>query len=146
MKIDDAGIQFIKEREGEELTAYRDSAGVWTIGVGHTRGVKKGDKIDRNKSTLLLLQDLAEAENAINHLVTVPLTQSQFNALVSFTFNLGSESLQKSTLLKLLNKKQYISAAGEFEKWNKEHVDGKLVPSKGLSIRRDLERTLFLSE
>jgi lysozyme len=146
MKIDDAGIQFIKEREGEELTAYRDSAGVWTIGVGHTRGVKKGDKIDQNKSTLLLLQDLAEAENAINHLVTVPLTQSQFNALVSFTFNLGSESLQKSTLLKLLNKKQYISAASEFEKWNKEHVDGKLVSSKGLSIRRDLERTLFLSE
>ena len=143
MRISDNGIQFIKEREGLRLRAYLDTAGVWTIGYGHTKGVRKGDSIDQNTATLYLLQDLRRAEDDVNNLVKVPLTQNQYDALVSFQFNLGK--LGQSTLLKLLNKKQYISAANEFEKWNKEHRDGKLVDNTGLSLRRDLERQLFLS-
>jgi lysozyme len=143
MRISDSGIRFIKDREGLGLRAYLDTAGVWTIGYGHTRGVKKGDVIDEAQATLFLIQDLRTAEDRVNNLVQVPLTQNQFDALVSFEYNLGR--LAKSHLLEYLNKKQYISAAGEFEKWNKEHVDGRLVASKGLSIRRDAEKTLFLS-
>lgn len=143
MRISDNGIHFIKEHEGLRLRAYKDTAGVWTIGYGHTRNVKKGDVIDQNTATLYLLQDLRYAEDSINNLVKVPLTQNQYDALVSFQFNTGR--LGQSTLLKLLNKKQYISAAGQFEKWNKEHRDGRLVANKGLTIRRDDERRLFLS-
>lgn len=143
MRISDNGIHFIKEHEGLRLRAYKDTAGVWTIGYGHTRNVKKGDVIDQNTATLYLLQDLRYAEDSINNLVKVPLTQNQYDALVSFQFNTGR--LGQSTLLKLLNKKQYISAAGQFEKWNKEHRDCRLVANKGLTIRRDDERRLFLS-
>lgn len=145
MRISDNGVQFIKDREGLRLRAYQDSAGVWTIGYGHTKGVRKGDTIDQNTATLYLLQDLRNAEDAVNELVQVPLTQNQFDALVSFTFNLGRERLRTSTLLRLLNQKKYISAAGQFERWNKEHRNGKLVANKGLTIRRDLERQLFMS-
>lgn len=145
MQINDDGIRFIKEREGCELRAYQDSAGVWTIGYGHTQGVRKGQKITANQAVVFLLDDLKDAETTVNQLVKVPMNQNQFNALVSFVFNEGRLRLKGSTLLKLLNKKQYISAASEFEKWNKEHRNGKLVANKGLSIRRDLERSLFLS-
>lgn len=144
MVISDEGIEFIIEREGEKLTAYLDSVGVWTIGVGHTKGVKRGQRITSAESRELFEADIAEFEEAVNDLVKIPLTQNEFDALVSFTFNLGKGALKKSTLLKKLNKGDKESAANEFLKWNKGRINGKLIAIKGLTIRRTLERKLFL--
>lgn len=145
MKISDHGIQFIKDREGKRLTAYRDQKGVPTIGYGHTHGVKMGDVITDNQATLFLLQDLQDAENAINSHVNVTLTQNQFDALTSFVFNIGEPHFFTSTLLKVLNQKQYLTAANEFLKWDKIHIDGRLIEDHGLKLRRELESQLFVS-
>lgn len=145
MKISQNGIQFIKQREGEEFEAYQDSVGIWTIGVGHTKGVRKGQSITPEQSTKFLLDDLASTEHTINDLVTVPLTQNQYDALVSLVFNIGGENFRRSTLLRSLNSRQYLSAAGEFVKWNKGTKNGKKVVINGLTIRRKKEENLFLS-
>jgi lysozyme len=135
-----AGISLIEEFEGCRLTAYQDGAGVWTIGYGHTHGVKPGDTCTEDEAREYLAYDLESAQSWVTKLVTVPLTQSQFDALVSFTYNLGAGSLRSSTLLKLVNAGSYALAAQEFAKWDK--VAGKESP--GLLRRREAERDLFL--
>jgi len=144
MKCSPQGRQHIRESEGCVLKAYQDQAGVWTIGVGHTRYAKEGMIIDTVKADQLLSLDLLESERAVNVHAKVPLTQSQFDALVSFVFNLGTGSLKKSTLLKKVNEKDYKGAAGEFMKWTKIRINGKLTESRGLTIRRNKERLMFL--
>lgn len=143
MRTSKAGIELIQEFEGLRLTAYLDSVGVLTIGWGHTGGdVKKGMVISRPEALRLLINDLKVAERSIEAQVRVPLTQNQFDALVSFVFNLGSGNLQRSTLLRKLNSKDYAGAADEFPKWNK--AGGKELA--GLTRRRNAERDLFLKE
>ena len=142
MKTGRNGINLIKSFEGLRLHAYKCPAGVWTIGYGHTKGVKKGDMITELKAETLLIIDLQSSENAINKLVKVPLTQNQFDSLVSFVFNVGNGNFSKSTLLKKLNNKDYTAASNEFEKWvfaNKK----KLL---GLVKRREAEKELFLKK
>lgn len=139
--ISPAGIQMIKNFEGVRLNAYLDSVGVNTIGVGHTLGVKITDKITMDQADEFLRADLEDAEDAVHRLVTVPLTQGQIDALVSFVFNLGAGSLGKSTLLKKLNAGDYDGAADEFPKWSM--AGGKLLP--GLLKRRTSERCMFLT-
>lgn len=136
------GIEEIKFSEGTVLTAYQDQKGVWTIGVGHTgsKYAYPGSKITKEKAEQLLKEDLKEAEEAVTDLVRVPLGQNQFDSLVSFVFNLGRSRLAKSTLLKKLNKGDYIGAADEFPKWRL--VDGKV--NKGIIKRRARERAMFL--
>lgn len=141
MNTSQRGIELIKKSEGVRYQAYDDGVGVWTIGVGHTKGVVKGDKIDDAKVDEFLRQDLESAEYAVNTLVKVDLTQAAFDALISFTFNLGSGALSRSTLLKLLNAGDRAGAAAEFSKWTK--AGGKELP--GLVTRRAAERALFLS-
>lgn len=141
MHIDDKGIALIKSFEGCKLTAYPDTDGVPTIGFGHTTGVTAGQCITESQATDFLRKDLAEAEMAVNNRVKVPLTQNQFSALVSFTFNVGSGNFGKSTLLKLINSRQYGAAANEFAKW--DHAGGVAVP--GILRRRLAERDLFLT-
>lgn len=133
-------INLIKRYEGLRLTAYKCPSGVWTIGYGHTKGVKKGMKISPNKALTLLKEDLVVYENAVNKYVKVPLKQNQFDALVSFTFNCGVGAFRTSTLLKKLNKKDYNGASNEFSRWNKSN--GKVL--KGLVRRRKEEKVLFL--
>lgn len=152
MKIGSNGIALIKEFEGNWLTAYLCPAKVWTIGVGHTGkvGLKKiceGMKITDKQSTSLLKADIATFEKTVNTYVSVKLTQNQFDALVSFTFNEGSGNLKKSTLLKKLNVCDYIGASKEFLKWNKADIDndGELEVLKGLTRRREAEQKLFVS-
>ena len=145
MKISDNGIQFIKDCEGEKLTAYRDSVGVWTIGVGHTKNVGPGMRISAEQSLAFLRDDLAETEAAVNKLVKVALTQNQFDALVSLTFNIGSGNFASSRLLKYVNVKNFRAASEAFLSWNKGRVNGKLIPINGLTIRRGRERALFLA-
>lgn len=101
MKASSKAYELIRKFEGKSNKAYQDSAGVWTIGYGHTGGVVKGQTISDDEVERLLAEDVAVAENAVNaqHLI---LTQDQFDALVDFVFNLGAGNFQKSTLLKKL--------------------------------------------
>lgn len=103
MNISKNGIDFIKKEEGLILNAYLCPANVWTIGYGHTNGVKKGDKITEEQAEDFLVNDLLYSERIVNKMVKVKLNQNQYDALVSFVFNVGSGSFINSTLLKKLN-------------------------------------------
>ena len=140
MKTSDKGIDLIKKYEGCYLKAYKCPAGVWTIGYGHTNGVKSGMVITKDQAVTYLKNDLITYERAVNSYVKVPLTQNQFDALVSFSFNCGTAALKHSTLLKKLNSGYYDGAANEFTKWNKSN--GKVL--NGLVRRRQEEKELFL--
>ena len=139
MKVSDAGLQLIKDSEGFSSVAYRDAVGVWTVGYGHTGGVQKGDTLTPDQADETLRQDAATAEQAVSRLVKVPLTQGQFDALVSFTFNLGAGALEGSTLLRLLNAGDYEGASSQFGRWI--HAGSAVLP--GLVARREKERELF---
>ncbi|AYQ11336.1 lysozyme [Escherichia coli] len=146
MQTSEKGIALIKEFEGCRLTAYRDSVGVWTIGYGWTQPVdgkpiRAGMTIKQETAERLLKTGLVSYESDVSRLVKVGLTQGQFDALVSFTYNLGARSLSTSTLLRKLNAGDYAGAADEFLRWNK--AGGKVL--NGLTRRREAERTLFLS-
>jgi lysozyme len=155
MKTSPDGRKLIESFEGLILTAYDDYNdhvvklgdaihGTLTIGYGHTTAagspsVFVGQTISKDEADQILEQDLAKVEKEVNSLVAVPLTQDQFDALVSFQFNTGA--LGKSTLLKLLNNSNYPGAANEFLKWT--HASGRVLP--GLIRRRQAERKLFLT-
>lgn len=142
MKTSEEGKRFIKEKEGLRLEAYRCSGGILTIGYGHTAGVVPGMIINKIQAEKFFLEDLEQkAEAIINRLVKIPLTQGQYDALVSFVFNLGAGNLMKSTLLKLLNAGDYTGAAEQFERWNKS--GGKV--TAGLVKRRAEEKQMFLT-
>lgn len=143
MRTSEKGLDVIKRHEGLRLKAYRCPAGVWTIGYGHTKGVKQGMRIAKVQADRFLREDLAEAEKAVNTLVSVPLKQEQFDALVSFVFNLGAGALLRSTLRKVLNKGDYRAAAEQFERWVYGSVGGRKVKLPGLVARRVEERELF---
>ena len=147
MKTSQSGISLIKGFEGKRLNAYYDGVGVWTIGFGTIKypngvRVKKGDTCTEAQAESYLKNDLVKFENAINRLVKVPLNQNQFDALSSFTYNLGETNLSSSTLLKKLNAKDYAGTADQFPRWNK--AGGKVM--NGLTRRREAERILFLKE
>ena len=127
--------------EGCRLEAYQDQGGVWTIGYGHTAGVKQGDRCTLFQAQTYLINDLQAAEFTVQRFVTVPLNQGEFDALVDFVFNLGPKDFRESTLLKLLNTGDYIAAANQFDLW--DHCGGKVVA--GLLRRREAERQEFLS-
>lgn len=140
MKISEEGLDIIKSFEGLELKTYKDSVGVLTIGWGSTGShVKPGMVITKGQAEELLKQDVSRFEKGINDLVKVPLTQNQFDALVSFSFNLGLGNLKSSTLLRKLNMSDYSGAAGEFLRWNK--AGGKVL--NGLTRRRQAEKDMF---
>ncbi|MFJ1518449.1 lysozyme [Acinetobacter sp. ABJ_C1_1] len=147
MKISSVGIDLIKGFEGLRLKAYDDGVGVWTIGFGTIKypngiRVKPRDSCTSQQAEDYLRNDLSAFENAVNSLVKAKLTQNQFDALVSFTYNLGETNLSKSTLLKKLNAGDYQGAADQFLVWNK--AGGKVM--KGLVRRREAERSLFLKK
>ncbi|WP_447283406.1 lysozyme [Escherichia coli] len=146
MQTSDKGIALIKQFEGCKLTAYQDSVGIWTIGYGWTQPVdgkpiRAGMTIKQETAERLLKTGLVSYESDVSRLVKVGLTQGQFDALVSFTYNLGARSLSTSTLLRKLNAEDYAGAADEFLRWNK--AGGKVL--NGLTRRREAERALFLS-
>jgi lysozyme len=142
MNISENGIELIKAHEGLELTAYKDQGGVLTIGYGHT-----GQDFDENtiwtkeQCDEALMKDLVRFEECVNRLVTVEINQNQYDALCSFTYNLGCRALGNSTLLRLLNDGNSSGAAMEFKKW--DHIGSKEI--NGLLARRNDEATLFLA-
>ncbi|WP_255989916.1 lysozyme [Chitinolyticbacter albus] len=143
MQTSSNGIALIERFEGLRLTAYQDVVGIWTIGYGHTGSdVHPGLSISQIQAAALLQGDLTRFEAGVGRAVTVPLNQNQFDALVSFSYNLGLANLQHSTLLRRLNAGHYDEAAQEFPKWCR--AGGKVLP--GLVKRRSMEQTLFLTQ
>jgi lysozyme len=125
--ISDQGLALIEAREGCRMEAYLDSVGVPTIAVGHTAGVEMGQTCTAEQAEAWLRSDVRYAEAAINGSVSAPLEQYQFDALVSFTF-------QQSTLLRLLNQRDYAGAAKQFDRWH--------IP-KEITDRRNGEKAQF---
>lgn len=142
MRTSKDGLDLIEAFEGLRLEAYQDSGGVWTIGIGHTMGVGPGDRITETEAREYLREDLADAERGVLNLVTVPLRQSQFDALVSFAFNLGSGALAQSTLLKEVNRGRHEYVPRELARW--VHAGGQRL--KGLARRRSAEAVLYLKD
>ncbi|MGK7949886.1 MAG: lysozyme [Xenococcaceae cyanobacterium] len=114
MSTSQTGINLIKRWEGFRSNAYLCPGNVWTIGYGHTATAKPGMVINTHQAEMLLKSDLRRFETAVDSLTHVPLNQAQFDALVSFTFNVGIGAFGKSTLLRKLNRKDYSGAANEF--------------------------------
>jgi lysozyme len=144
LKADAAGRAFLTQQEGERLTSYKDSGGRWTIGVGHLMSTGgAGVHLTHEQSQQLLTQDLARFEAAVNKAVTRPITQHQFNALVSFAFNLGEGALRKSSLLRLVNagSTDAVAITNAFKLWR--NVNSK--PSPPIEARRLREAALFLT-
>ena len=139
MKCSQEGLALIKKFEGCRLKAYRCSANVLTIGYGHTGGVLETDVITQDVADKLLEQDIEKFEKYVNVNVVVELNQSQFDALVAWTFNLGVGNLRQSTMLKKLNEGDYQSVPSEMKRWNK--ASGKTLD--GLIRRRKAEGLLF---
>lgn len=142
MEISQKGIDLIKQFEGCRLTAYKCPAGVLTIGYGHTGAdVKEGQTITQEQAEKLLRSDLVVHCNNVSGLVKVPLNQNQFDALVSFEYNIGYGNFKSSTLLRLLNQGDYNGAAEQFQRWR--YANGKVL--SGLITRRQKEKDLFFS-
>lgn len=146
MKTGTAGIELIKQFEGWRSRAYRDAVGVWTIGYGHTamagapRPVQ-GMTITKTQGEAILRTDLVKYERAVNNAVTVDLNQNQFDALVSFCYNVGPGNLRKSSVLKRTNAGLFGEVPGRLMLWNK--AGGRVL--RGLTRRRKAEGVLFMA-
>ena len=136
----DKALDLIRQFEGLRLAAYKCPAGVPTIGYGTTRGVKMGMTVTKDEAEKLLQADVTPFSDRINKLVKVKLNQNQFDALVSFVYNVGSGAFADSTMLKLINQNLLDDAANQFIRWNR--ANGEVLP--GLTRRRMAERDLFL--
>lgn len=143
MRMSEAGLDLIRNSEGLRLTAYPDPASggdPWTIGYGHTGGIRLGDSITEDQANDYLRQDVSKFESGVASLAPVT-TQGQFDALVDFAYNLGLGNLKTSTLLLKHNSRNYTGAALEFSRWNK--AGGKVMA--GLTKRRAAEAELYQS-
>lgn len=145
-KVNEEGLDLIKQWEGLRLKAYPDVCGKLTIGYGHTNDsgndprVHKGLTITKQQADSILRRDLRACEAYVEKMVKVPLTDPQFAALVSFCYNVGSSNLKQSTLLRKLNLGQYEAVPRELLKWNRS--GGKIVD--GLTNRRAAETGLWV--
>ena len=142
MHISAEGLSLIKKFEGCELKAYRCAANVLTIGYGTIKNVTEGMEITQEEAETLLQEEMHEYEGYINDMVKVPLEQHQFDAMVSWVFNLGSGNLSSSTLLKKLNNSEYDEVPAQIRRWNK--AGGKVLD--GLIRRREAEALMFMNQ
>lgn len=140
LRMNDAGLEIIKESEGLRLEAY-NLGGQWLIGYGHSRTARQGMTITEAEAARLLREDVQGAENAVRRTVLVPVNENQFSAMVSLAYNLGEGGFGRSAVLEALNKGDYSDAADAFRKHNK--AGGK--PNEHLTARREKERALFLT-
>ncbi|AUI88146.1 lysozyme [Vibrio azureus] len=123
MQTSQQGLAHIANLEGCRTQAYQCSADVWTIGLGHTTGVKQGDVATKEQIARHFVADIQTAEKTVNQYLTADVTQAQFDVLVSFVFNLGAGNFKRSTMLKLFNQNQPLKACREFSRW--VYVNGK---------------------
>ncbi len=145
MRTSENGIALIKRWEGLELESYQDIAGVWTIGYGHTETAGPEQKINEREAEALLARDLEPRERAVDDLTSVSLNQNEFDALVSFVYNVGINAYKNSTARKRLNRGDRVGAAEALTWWNKATVGGVLREVTGLTRRRASERGVFLT-
>lgn len=143
-----SGLEFIMKHEGMRTYAYQDSAGIWTICVGATRDmngypVRKGLKYDVEDCLVLLDRDIQESARSTQRYIRAPLFQNEFDALVSFSFNVGGPALSTSTLRKVINGDVKGSPYNEFLRWDKVTIQGKKVSIPGLKNRRIGEANLY---
>jgi lysozyme len=143
MQISHNGLELVKDAEDFRSKAYKDTGGVWTIGYGTIkiagRPVMEGMTCSEPEAEIWLAVDMAETQTAVNQLVKKPLTQSQYDALCSFVYNVGIGAFQTSSLLRLLNAGDYSGASAQFRRWDMDN--GKHIP--GLLSRRLRETSLF---
>ena len=142
LKTSQEGISLIKSFEGCELTAYLCSAGVPTLGFGHTRDVSMGDTCTQEEAESMLAEDLVEFEDYVKKYVETDLQQNEFDALVAWTYNLGPKNLSESTLLKELNAGNLEEVPRQMKRWNR--AGGEVLD--GLIRRREAESRLFKGE
>jgi lysozyme len=140
-ELNKTSLSLIESFEGLKLSAYQDSVGVWTIGWGHTKGVKRGQKITREEAEEFLREDLAEAAHGVEKAIKVDIGDNEFGACVSLAFNIGVGAFAGSSIVRYINRNQFDRAADAFLNWN--HAGGEVV--KGLTRRRQAERKLFLT-
>jgi len=146
VKINQAGIDLIKGFESLALKPYTDLAGHLTIGYGHK--ILPGERfsiISKTEAENILIDDLEKAEKQTDALLSVKLNPNQYAAIISFVFNLGSGAFRGSTLRKHLNAGDFNAAAGQFHRWVYAGAAGKKIKYKGLIVRREAERKLFIS-
>ncbi len=146
-KTNDRGVALIKEFEGVKLDAYRDVAGIWTIGYGHIRGVTPGMHVSTAEAEQTLQDDLGGTEAAVDDATkgSSGTSDNQFAAMVAFAFNVGTANFRQSTLLKDHLVGKYPEAGDAFLRWNKARIKGVLQPVTGLTRRRTAERELYLT-
>ena len=137
--ISEKGKSLIKDFEGFRTHAYQDSVGVWTIGYGHTKGVTPDMVITDEQGEEMLAEELKEYETYVDTLVKVPLHQYQYDALVSWTYNLGPTKLKSSTMLRVLNEGNYEEVPTQMKRWDK--AGGQVLA--GLTKRREAEAAMF---
>jgi lysozyme len=145
MNITQQGLALIRRAEGFRSIAYRDAAGTWTIGYGHTSSagspsVRRGMKITRQQAEQILVRDVASFAHGVESLVAVPLTEGQFSALVSFAYNVGLENFRKSSVLRAVNAGDFAAVPRRLSLWVKSR--GRVLP--GLVSRRAAEAAMFI--
>jgi lysozyme len=146
LSLSQDGIRLIHAFEGCVLHIYKDVGGIETIGWGHRVRPEEiaefRNGITQEQADALFLNDAKKKENSVNDLIFFPLNQGQFDALVSFTFNLGRKNLEQSTLRRMVNEGRIEEAAREFERW----IYINRIPSNGLRRRRKTESLMFLND
>lgn len=141
LQVSEKGLRLITDFEGCQLQPYQCSAGVWTSGIGHTAGVKPARIITEDQAAENLLADIQQTERAIKKCMPVNMPQPVFDAVTSFSFNVGTGAACRSTLAFFINKQQWQQACDQLLRW--VFVNGE--PNRGLERRRKAERTLCLT-
>lgn len=139
------GVLEIARSEGCRLRAYRDIAGVWTIGWGETEGVRPGDVMSQEEADRLLCSRLSEKSMHVGSLLTRRATPHQLAAMVSLAYNVGVDAFARSTVLRAHNAGDRLAAARAFGLWNKARINGVLEEVRGLTARRARESALYLT-
>ncbi|MAP93472.1 MAG: hypothetical protein CMK07_00835 [Ponticaulis sp.] len=144
-RISKSGLELIKGFEGLRRRSEPLAGGAWIVGYGHTRSAREGVEVTEREAEYLLRYDLQETEKWVSDAIHAPLNQNEFDALVSFAWNVGRENFHASDVLKYVNAGEMLAAAESFNAWRKARVDGRLIVVDALVRRRAAEKHLFLS-
>lgn len=145
LQVSKSAVALIKTFEGYRRSAARLADGRWTIGYGHTQTAREGAEVSESDAEALLIYDLLQVTGAVNDLTFTPLTQNQYDALVSFTCNIGIDAFRESNVLRLINEGALLQAAEAMEAWRKARFDGEEMVVDALIRRRAAEKALFLT-
>ncbi len=143
-RISSTGLELIKQFEGFRSRSEPLADDIWIVGYGHTRSARAGVEVSEREAEYLLRYDLVDIENAIKRMIYAPLNQNEFDALVSFAWNIGVDQFRTSNVLNYINAGEMLAAAESFSSWRKANLDGSLIVVDALVRRRAAEKNLFL--